>query len=519
MRILFLAACVLLFQVGAAAADQPPAGESQPTAAVAKLGINLAGPADWNTELPLVDVFRLSRTWISQKKGLGWGKGPALKLDEHGWVTSLDDDCWAETPMCTIEGGHYPSGKYTLLYDGRGKIEFHGNAQVVQDQPGRLIVEVDSQRGGLFLRVVETDPNDYIRNIRVIMPGYAERYVDNPWHDAFLARWRGVACLRYMDFMDTNGSSIAHWDDRPKMDDATWTRRGVPLEMLCDLANRLDADPWFCMPHLADDDYVRRFAQQTKQLLDPQRKVYIEYSNEVWNGQFEQSRYAGRKGQELGLAEKPWEAAWLYTGRRSREIFAIWEEVFGGTDRLVRVLATQSANPYVSRQVVTSADAFRHADALAIAPYIGMNVPGDQADEVVKLGLDGILDKVERESLPRAIEDMQKQKALADEYNLQLIAYEGGQHLVGVQGGENNQELEQLLHAANKHPRMGDFYRRYYKAWEDSGGGLHCAFSSVSRWSKWGSWGLMQYYDEAPADYPKFQATLDWMKKQHGTKR
>ena len=35
------------------------------------LGINLAGPADWNTELPFVDAFRLSRAWISQKKDEG----------------------------------------------------------------------------------------------------------------------------------------------------------------------------------------------------------------------------------------------------------------------------------------------------------------------------------------------------------------------------------------------------------------------------------------------------------------
>ena len=38
------------------------------------------------------------------------GQRPALALDEHGWVKRLDPDCWAETPLCTIEGGHYPSG-------------------------------------------------------------------------------------------------------------------------------------------------------------------------------------------------------------------------------------------------------------------------------------------------------------------------------------------------------------------------------------------------------------------------
>jgi hypothetical protein len=49
----------------------PGALSDQGRQAQPRLGINLAGPADWNTELPLVDVFRLSRTWISQKKGAG----------------------------------------------------------------------------------------------------------------------------------------------------------------------------------------------------------------------------------------------------------------------------------------------------------------------------------------------------------------------------------------------------------------------------------------------------------------
>ena len=65
--------------------------------------MNLSGPADWNTELPFVDVFRLSRTWISQKEGQPWGKGPELKVDEHGWIKQLEEGCFAETPLCTIK--------------------------------------------------------------------------------------------------------------------------------------------------------------------------------------------------------------------------------------------------------------------------------------------------------------------------------------------------------------------------------------------------------------------------------
>jgi len=67
----------------------------------ARLGMNLNGPADWNCELPFVDVLRLSRPWTARRGG----NGPALPLDRHGWVKKLDVDCSAETPLCMIEGG------------------------------------------------------------------------------------------------------------------------------------------------------------------------------------------------------------------------------------------------------------------------------------------------------------------------------------------------------------------------------------------------------------------------------
>lgn len=483
------------------------------------LGMNLAGPSDWNTELPFVDVFRLSRTWISQRKGEKWGKGPELALDERGWVKSLEPDCWAETPLCTIDGGHYPSGQYTVLYQGQGKLEFWGSAKIAEETPGRVLVDVDANKGTLWLRVLATDPADYLRDIRVIMPGFLDTYEKEPFHPTFLQRWQGMACLRFMDFMHTNGSKIKTWADRPQLADATWTAKGIPLEVMIDLANRLHADPWFCMPHLADDDYVRQFAQQTKELLAPNRKVYIEWSNETWNGIFPQSRYAGEKGQELGFAEKSWEAGWRYTAYRSVQVFAIWEEVFGGTERLVRVLPTQAANAYVSEQTVSFQQAYEQADALAVAPYISFNVPKDGndkrpgADQVAAWTVDQVVDHMENVCLPESVRWMRSQKAVADKYGLRLVAYEGGQHATALGAANQNKTLVQLLVDANSHPRMGEVYTKYFAAWEEVGGDLFCNFSSIGTWGIWGSWGLLQHYDDNPAQSPKFVATMQWAAK------
>jgi hypothetical protein len=481
--------------------------------------MNLNGPADWNTELPFVDVFRMSRTWISQRESQAWGKGPTLDLDARGWIKRLEPGCWAETPLCTIPGNHYPAGNYTVLYEGVGRLEASGAARVTTRAPGRLTLTVDPKQGGFFLQLRATDPANSVRNIRVLMPGFEKTYRQNPFHPVFLRRWQGMACLRFMDWMQTNNSPVARWADRPTLEDATWTVKGIPVEVMCDLANRLKTDAWFCVPHRADDDYVRRLAQAIKSRLAPGRKIYVEYSNEVWNGQFEQNRYAAMEGKKRGFGDKDWEAAWRYTGFRSVQIFRIFDAVFDATSRarLVRVLPTQVANAYVSEQIIGFQDAYKSADALAVAPYLSMNIgPGTQPSvaEAENWTPEQALNHLERVSLPEVGKWLGEQKAVADKYGLKMVAYEGGQHMVGIQGGENSDKLTTLLHAANRHPRLGAIYDRYFDLWAKNGGDLFCYFASVGSWSKWGSWGILEFYDDNPARAPKFRSVMGWAKRQ-----
>ena len=49
----------------------------------------------------------------------------------------------------------------------------------------------------------------------------------------------------------------------------------------------------------------------------------------------------------------------------------MWDDEFGSGERLVRVLASQSANPWTGSTVLGWKEASKRADALAIAPYFG----------------------------------------------------------------------------------------------------------------------------------------------------
>ena len=48
---------------------------------------------------------------------------------------------------------------------------------------------------------------------------------------------------------------------------------GAAIEYMIQLANTLGADPWFNIPHAADDNFVKQFASLVKNTLRPDLKV------------------------------------------------------------------------------------------------------------------------------------------------------------------------------------------------------------------------------------------------------
>jgi hypothetical protein len=231
----------------------------------------------------------------------------------------------------------------------------------------------------------------------------------------------------------------------------------------------------------------------------------------VWNGQFGQARYAAEQGKKLGLSNNAYQAQLFYHSQRSVEMFKIWAEVFGGADRLVRVLGSQSANPWVSEQVMTRKDAYKHADAVGIAPYFGGSLGSPKtADQVADYSVDRVIEEC-RKHIGDNRSKIATVVAQAKKLGLEVVAYEAGQHLVGHGGAENNERLTKLFHTANRDPRMRDLYLEDIKSWSNAGGGLYVVFSSVSRPSKWGSWGMLEYDAQDPATAPKYQAVLQFL--------
>jgi len=276
----------------------------------APLGTNLTRIDDYSPEYSFVDVFKSSRPWFSGTLAV-FEDGRAVDIDANGWLRSVQPGQVVKTLMMNATPFHYQSGLYTVTYDGEATIGWSDNIRAVERSPGRQVIDVNSTAGPILMLVSAVNPQNYLRNVHVWMPGTGPS--SDVFNPALINTLRGFHALRFMNWAVVDGNfSLSMptlqrtWSDRPTLNDARWSfMRGVPIEVMCALANRLGADAWFSMSHLADDDYVRRFALLVREQLDPRLKVYIEHSDEIWNNNFPQSVYASEHGLAAGLSTDP----------------------------------------------------------------------------------------------------------------------------------------------------------------------------------------------------------------------
>lgn len=109
-------------------------------------------------------------------------------------------------------------------------------------------------------------------------------------------------------------------------------------------------------------------------------QIYIEYSNEVWNGLFPQAAYASAQGLRLGLSTSSTTARYRFYSQRSVEIFSIWKSVFVDSSvKLNNVLSTQTTVSSVTQEILSWKNAYQQASFLGVAPYFDCNGLGSSS--------------------------------------------------------------------------------------------------------------------------------------------
>ncbi len=527
----------LSYNTPAAVTKAAAAARGFPPQLRSAVGTNLEGISSWTSQVPFVDVMKASGEWISGDSSK-WDNGQALNLDANGWVRSLAPGQHAKKLMLRDIGTHYPAGQYLVRYKGEGTFKFQFAARVLSQKPGEIVLQVTPDNAGIYVGIETTNPSNYLRDIVITMPGGvcegnmfthvdlaqtcgSKRFLsfaDYPrsilFYPAFAERLRAYSVLRFMDWTTTNGSKVTNWSQRTPLAASTWgTTNGVPLEVSIALANRIGAHPWFTMPHLADDTYSRNFALTVKSRLSAALGVYAEYSNEVWNAMFPQYNYA----LEQGKLQFPPIDNMQYYALRSQAVGKIFKEALTAP-RVVAVLAGQAVNPWTATHGMDylksrSGSTAVGIDAIAIAPYFSVMPNPGEASTYTNMTVTAFFEHVRTQIMPATVTDSAKYRAAANSYGVRLISYEGGQHMVGVLGAQNDDKLSALFDAFNRDPRMKEMYASYLAGWKQAGGELFVHFNDTSIFSKWGRWGALEYVTQPRSSAPKFDAVHNFIEQ------
>ncbi len=480
-------------------------------------GINPVGYTYYGTALPFVDVAHMSGRWLSYTSGPAGGTSSSqpIQLNEDDYPSSLAPGQIARTVIFTNNGAVYPLGQYVLKWEGNGNVQLGGTGSAVTSNGlQQATYNVTSKTAaGLYLDITSTDPANPVRNISLRAPFTGSGSgTFNPTYQQDIASY-GV--LRFMGWNATNTVTSSSWASRTTPNTFHWGgSNGVPYEAQIQLSNELKEDLWINVPHLADDDYVRNLAQLVQQQLKPGLRVWVEYSNEVWNGNFPQAAYANDVLRpKYGVAT----AAEAY-GRRSAEIFDIFSnQIADSTTRLVRVIAGQNANSWVLSKSLKGAtvNGQLKADVAAVAPYFTIDT-----DQLYQQYLQGTFDLNKvfadlHDTVDATMKLTADNQAVAAANGLPLVSYEGGQHLTARPGAiQNDQGFVDLLSQINRDERMGGLYSYLLSEWGKLGGKTFTFAGDISPSGKWGSWGLQETYLDTNA--AKYKAVQQWLQRLRG---
>ncbi len=505
-----------------------------------EIGTNLGGLADWGTEIPFVDLMHMSRTWYTKSVGdpnnpFDSGFSTKLKYRPDGYPTHIPQ---------MVEGSPYPQhlatiwaitdgwpkGSYTILWEGDGELVFWGTYENLKKYDGnRITFDYPNPKGGVVeLKIVYSNIDNPIHNIRVLMPGTEFTYMEHPFYKLWTDKLSIFNTVRFMDWGQTNAwglnaedgfgdSTLVDWAERSKVDYYTWTHgKGVPYEMMVKYMNDYDKDGWVCVPHSASKEYIRNMARFFRDNLEKDRHIYVEYSNEIWNWIFPQTQWANHFGCEV--TGEPWPEGTVKFIQRTMDI---WTEEFAGQlERLTRVVGVFTGWLDVAQRVAFNVNK-NSFDAIAPTYYFHLSEGLEsQLDELGESATVNDIAKIARQSMPEAFESIKEVKyQIADSLQKPLAFYEGGQHLTPHPFG-SPPSYEQALLYIQRDTAMYNLYNEWFDQLRTLQTGenplLLMNFSFVSHLSaQYGSWGILESLnqDTSIVPAPKYKAILENMNR------
>lgn len=495
------------------------------------IGINVGGPADFSEDKNWADAFRTARDF----RKIGSDVYRSATLDSKGWPT---EDAWTY-----LFANNRMNGTYKLRFTGvSNTLSVFGatiqnkvyNASTNTTTADLIVTDTNGSTVAIYF----TGTNGGVKDVKCMRPisiGSSQSYsFDTEFSTPFLNLVKKFQCVRFLGWDATNGNICTSWADRVPDDchweslDKTgygWEGRGGSWESMIRFCNTANVDAWINIPINADANYVTQLANLWKNNLNPNLKLYVEYSNEVWNfagafwTQFNSNRTAAYAEVEAGnsplnfdnrpVTGDPNTEDYVFVqrrpGKRIVEISNIFRSVFGDDQMMTRV------RPVLCWQQPTGLNSFDALDLIdkvygtvnqwnSVAHPVNYYIYGGGGSAYYNpnnasdaLSIDNIWTS-ETYDVNNWKEFLKKEADLCAAYGIVRVAYEGGPSM------DNEGHSEAVKAQAINDPRMKSLTIEHQAAWNQYGGGLLNFLASTGDYQ----WGFTS--DVTNLNTPKFQA-------------
>jgi len=347
-----------------------------PSSTTEYFGINVGFLTDWD---PIIytDMFKQissMRTW--QKPGTSTN----ANIDANGWPTE-------DAQIVVRHDGadkQQRSGKYFLSFTGQANISFGYTTvftiqnKVYNSSTNTTTADLVASATFSNLQLIFTGTSGGVKNVKLMRPtanGSSQSYSTSTLFVPEMVNiMKKFNTLRFMDPTGTNSNTQVAWSSRTLP--GNMQRGTMSWEHVIMLCNEVGADAYINIPHQADADYITKLAQvfrygsdgvnpytsvQTNPVYPPLNtnlKLYVEYSNEVWNTApgFDQTQWNMNQAVVLVNANyshplnydsyysssRPatsasWELCYRSEAWRGAEASKIFRTVFGNDQMMTRV--------------------------------------------------------------------------------------------------------------------------------------------------------------------------------------